>query len=89
VALPSSPADLLFAVIPVGGVAGKIIKKVNLPSWAKIVVNMEHIAERRTEGGASTAGRTIFPGTIGEREVMGAIRDAYDSATKVRVQGDE
>jgi hypothetical protein len=40
------------------------------------------------EGGALTAGRTIFPGTMGEQEVMGAIRDAYNSATKVGVQGD-
>jgi Bacterial EndoU nuclease len=48
---------------------------------------MAHIAERHIPGGPLTAGRTVFPRTMSEKGVLRAIREAYQSSTKVGVQG--
>jgi RHS repeat-associated protein len=89
--IPSSPTDLLLsaALVPFGGpLTRTVLKRIGLPAWRKVAVDMVHIAERHMEGGIHTAGRTIFPGTMGEKAVMGAIREAWQTATKVGVQGD-
>ncbi len=67
--------------------AGLIKKPVNLPSWGKITVNMEHIAERHMPGGGNTAGRDLFL-NLNRQGVLAAIRQAYGSATTVSVQGE-
>ena len=41
------------------------------------------------EGGPFTEGRTFFPSTMNETSVLRAIREAYESGTKVAVQGTE
>jgi hypothetical protein len=64
-----------------------IAKPVNLPAWRKVTVNMAHVLERHTPGGALSAARTVFPRTMNEKGIMRAIRDAYNSGTKVGVQG--
>ncbi len=62
-------------------------KAINLPAWRKVTVDTAHIAERHISGGPLTAGRTVFPSTMNEKGVIRAIRDAYQSSTKVGVQG--
>lgn len=62
-------------------------KPVNLPSWEKVTVDMEHIAERHMPGGALTEGRDVFVNPNGQG-VQTAIRQAYGSATVMAVQGE-
>jgi RHS repeat-associated protein len=90
----------MAATIPVAGIlatyakyarraakAARATKAINLPAWRKITVDMVHIAERHIPGGPLTAGRTVFPDTMSEKGVLRAIREAYQSSTKVGVQG--
>jgi len=76
-------------VLPWIGVGMAIAaKRVNLPAWSKVIVDMAHILERHIPGAPYSSGRTVFPGTMSERGIMSAIRDAYMSSTKVAVQGE-
>jgi RHS repeat-associated protein len=67
------------------GVAGT--KAINLPAWRKVTVNLEHILERHTPEGALSEGKTVFPSTMNEKGILRAIRGAYESSTKIGVQG--
>jgi hypothetical protein len=63
-------------------------KAIYLPVWRKVSVDMAHIAKRHITGGAArTARRTVFPSAMDEASVMRAVRHAYESSTKIGVQG--
>jgi RHS repeat-associated protein len=66
---------------------GGIAKAINLPSWSKIAVDKAHIFERHVPGAKYSAGRSVFPATMGEKGIMQAIRQAYENGNKVGVQG--
>jgi len=62
-------------------------KAVSFPAWRKVTVDVAHILERHVPGGRLSAGRTVFPSTMNDKGIMRAIRGAYESGTKVGVQG--
>jgi RHS repeat-associated protein len=62
-------------------------KAINLPGWAKVTVDMAHIAERHMPGGKLIEGRTVFV-NLNEKGVEAAVHQAYSAATTISVQGD-
>jgi hypothetical protein len=63
-------------------------KTINLPAWRNVTVDMEHILPRHTPGGEfAGVPQTVFPSTMNEKGIERAIREAYQSSTKVGVQG--
>lgn len=67
--------------------AAKAVRSINLPGWRRIVVDMEHIAERHMTGGPFTAGRDVFVG-LNQRGVIAAIRQSYGNAQRIAIQGE-
>ena len=64
-------------------------KPVNLPSWKKLKVNMDHISSGHMPGGSRNPDgrRTVFWGLTAE-EVYRAIREAYNNSSKLLTQGE-
>jgi RHS repeat-associated protein len=88
-AVPAGGSKIYAAGIGWSGSA--FTKAVNMPAWRKVTVDMVHIADRHIVGGRTLATRaegTFFPSTMNEASVMRAIREAYESSTKIGVQGD-
>ncbi len=67
--------------------AAAVAKRVNLPAWRKVSIDMEHIAPRHMAGGTETAGRTVFPEYMDRVAVERAIRQAYRFGHSVETQG--
>jgi RHS repeat-associated protein len=78
---------LTVIAIATGGRLGAPTKAVNLPAWNKITVNLQHILQRHVPGAVHSAGRTVFPSTMSPQGITRAIQQAYQSGTKVGVQG--
>ena len=68
------------------GVASAI-KAISLPAWRKVTLNLPHILARHIPGAPFSAGRTVFPSTMSAKGIERAIRAAYETSTKVGVQG--
>ncbi len=85
---------VLSMVIPGGGeevaaVRGfRGLRAINLPAWEKVSVALGHIAERHMTGGRLTEGRNVFL-NLNREGVLAAVRQAYQSATVLSVQGAE
>jgi RHS repeat-associated protein len=61
-------------------------KCVNLPSWRKLTIDMDHIASGHMPGGARVSpNKGVFEGMT-ERQVQRAVRDAYNSGKRVETQ---
>lgn len=77
-----------------GGVASAIAsrsKPVNLPSYKKVQIDMEHIISGHTVGGSrakQSGGKTIFPSNMSDSQIEKTVRDAYKNGKKVQTQGD-
>lgn len=82
-----------FSVDPnaVGSFGGNVRIRphpINLPSWRRIGIDMDHIAPRHMPGGALTGGRDVFPEWMSARGASRDIRQAYRYGQRVRSQGD-
>ena len=64
-------------------------KPVNLPSWKKLQVDMDHISSGHMPGGPRNPDgkKTVFWGLTAE-EVYRAIQEAYNSSSKLMTQGE-
>jgi hypothetical protein len=66
-----------------GGRLTGAAEAINLPAWRKITVDIAHILERHIPGAPFAADRDIFPSTMSEKGIMSAIRQAYESSTRL------
>lgn len=69
------------------------VKAVNLPSWNKLKVEMEHILSGHRKGGGRLAQsieaggtKDIFPEWLSDKQILKAIETAYGNAKKVETQ---
>lgn len=64
-------------------------KPVNLPSWNKLTVDMEHILSGHTPNGSRNPDgkKSIFYGMTAE-QILRAIKEAYNNCSKLQTQGD-
>jgi RHS repeat-associated protein len=73
---------------PGTGAAAARSKPVNLPSWKKVAVDMEHVASGHMAGGSRVSKlKDLFPSHMNEAQVEKAIREAYRNAERVQTQG--
>jgi RHS repeat-associated protein len=64
-------------------------KAVNLPSWKKIAIDMQHIASGHMRGGSRVSPlKDLFPDHMNARQVERAVREAYRLGEKVGSQGE-
>ena len=67
----------------------RAIKPVNLPSWKRIEIDMEHIASGHMTGGSRvSAKKDMFSESMSARQVERAVRQAYRYGERVAVQGE-
>lgn len=70
-------------------------KAVNLPAWEKLTVDLEHITSGHKAGGqrlvsSMKAGgaKDVFPEWMTDKQIIGAIKEAYGNAKKLKTQVD-
>ena len=67
-------------------------KSVNLPSWKKIGIDMEHAVSGHMQGGWRTGckghKKSLFPEEMTKQQIETAIRQAYRNGKKVRTRGE-
>jgi RHS repeat-associated protein len=64
-------------------------KTINLPSWRKITIDLEHILSGHTaEGTRISKLKNLFPSCMTKEEIEKAILEAYKNASKLATQGD-
>jgi RHS repeat-associated protein len=64
-------------------------KRVNLPAWKKIDIDIDHIASGHMKGGSRVSPRKdLFPDTMSKSQVEKSVRQAYKHGKKVETQGD-
>jgi hypothetical protein len=61
-------------------------KCVNLPSWKKLEVDMEHIKSGHVEGGARVSPNKGLFENMNDGQINNAIRDAYNNGSRVQTQ---
>lgn len=68
-------------------------KAVNMPSWRKIEIDVEHAVSGHMSGGWRTGcknhNKTLFPEGFSEKQVEKVIRQAYRNGKKVKTQGNK
>ena len=70
---------------------GKASKSINLPSYKKVEIDMEHILSGHTKSGgrATQSGiKDMFPNTMTDNQIEKAVRNAYKHGKKLKTQGD-
>ena len=78
----------------IAGTFGRLVSnpvlKSTLPSWKKVVIDINHIASGHMVGGARVSQlKSLFPSNMNVQQVEKVIRQAYKNvAKKVRTQGD-
>ena len=86
---------VLATVVVVGVVAAGVIvynqqkkKPINLPSWKRLNIDMDHILSGHSPGGNRNpnGNKSVFWGMTAE-QILRAIREAYEVAEKVQTQG--
>jgi len=76
------------AIGPRGSSLGRIPKPINLPSWRRISIDIEHIARRHMVGGAEAGPRKdLFPEGLTPTQVLRLVKEAYRYARRVGSQG--
>ncbi len=61
----------------------------NLPSARKINIDMDHIASGHMRGGSRVSpNKDLFPDSWSRSQVERAVRNAYNTAKRIRTQGD-
>lgn len=66
-------------------------KPINLLSYKKIDIDMDHIISGHTSGGSranQSGGKTIFPSYMSESQIEKTVREAYRNGSKIQTQGD-
>lgn len=70
-------------------------KAVNLPSWDKLTVDMEHITSGHKVGGSRLntsnkmgGAKDVFPEWMTDKQILSAIKEAYKNAKKIKTQVD-
>lgn len=64
-------------------------KRVNLPSWKKNDIDMDHIASGHMKGGSRVSSRKdLFPDTMSKSQIEKSVRQAYRNGKKIETQGD-
>lgn len=64
-------------------------KSVNLPSWKKVSLDMEHILSGHTAGGSRASNiKDLFPSNMNNTQIKNAILNAYRYSEKIFTQGD-
>jgi hypothetical protein len=64
-------------------------KPVNLPSWKKVKIDIDHIASGHMVGGSRVSrSKDLFPENMGADQVQRAVRQAYRYGNRVTTNGD-
>ena len=64
-------------------------KPINLPSWKKIDIDMDHIASGHIRGGSRVSSKKdLFPDHMTRAQVEKAVREAYRYGKRIETQGD-
>lgn len=80
------------------GQVTRTVKPINLPSWKKVQINMEHIMSGHTTNGfrykqnlkmKGNQPKDAFPDHMTEVQIEKAIREAYRFSDRRKVQGDQ
>ncbi len=66
-----------------------LAKAINLPSWKKVAIDMEHVLSGHKVGGSRVSSlKTLFPSSWTDRQIEKAIMDAYRHSKRWATQGD-
>jgi hypothetical protein len=66
-----------------------VSKRVNLPAWKKIDIDIDHIASGHMKGGSRASSRKdLFPDNMSRSQIEKSVRKAYKHGQKVETQGD-
>jgi len=71
--------------------SGKASKSINLPSYKKVEIDMQHITSGHTKSGGravQSSKKSTFPNYMTEKQIENAVRNAYKHGNKLRTQGD-
>jgi len=69
--------------------AARRVKPVNLPSWKKVAVHMQHVLSGHTAGGSRVSSlKDLFPENMNATQIERAVRQAYRFGERVATQGD-
>lgn len=70
---------------------GAAPQRVNLPSWRRIRIDMNHIASGHMPGGSRVPGsrKSLFPAWMTRTQIERAVRQAYRNGSRVQSQGTE
>jgi RHS repeat-associated protein len=80
---------VMMGVGKVGKSAIGLSKAVNLPSWRKIGIDIEHIASGHMKGGSRVSDlKNLFPEYMDTEQVEKAVREAYKNGAKVGSQNE-
>jgi Pretoxin HINT domain/Bacterial EndoU nuclease len=64
-------------------------KPINLPSWKKIKIDIDHIASGHMKGGSRVSpSKDLFPENMTKSQVEKTVREAYRNGQRVETQGD-
>ena len=66
-------------------------KAVNLPSWKKVTIDMEHVISGHTKGGSRIgpgSTKDLFPESMTTKQIEKEIREAYKYGERIKTQGD-
>lgn len=66
----------------------KKIKSINLPSWKKIKIDIEHIASGHMKGGSRVSDiKDLFPEYMTKKQIENNVRQAYRYGKRLKTQG--
>src|ERR1051325_1543969 len=101
---PLSRDDLLAAAFKAGRSSGKVamritpageaeggaarLKPSNLPAWKKIDIDIAHIVDRHTVGGAATSESASKFAGMSAKQIERVVRQAYRYGQKIKTRGD-
>lgn len=78
---------LMMGVGKTGKAAIGLSKAINLPSWRKVGIDIEHIASGHMKGGSRASDlKDLFPDYMDTQQIEKAVRDAYKNGEKVGSQ---
>jgi hypothetical protein len=78
------------ALVGITRFVGRAVKAINLPSWRRVAINMDHVLSGHTAGGSrlgASSDKDLFPANMSAEQIERAIRTAYRYGEKVASQG--
>ena len=79
---------MVIGAASVGSRVAGTVKRVNLPAWRSIAVDMEHVASGHMVGGSRVSAlKSLFPENMTAAQVERAIRSAYRAGERIATQG--